>query len=300
MDINDLLYRPRLIDLGLWLSRKIPPRAGYKLADFIAGRIAAQKGSPTTRAIRANQWVANGEDLTGEELDQLVLDTLQNTAYGVFDLFHTANNPTAIMDLIVFSPDIEKLIQLNITGELNGVVLGLHMSNYDLVAQAVFQRGLRALVISLPETSGAVDRQHAMREKAGFEIYPASISTFHKAIKHLRAGGSVVTGLDRPVQEIRHYPRFFGRPSHLSTMAIYLATTARVPVVVTAAIKQPDNKYHLIASDLIPMQPHPDRDTEILQNTEAILDIAATFIRQAPTQWGMPKPVWPEILDQLP
>jgi len=83
-------------------------------------------------------------------------------------------------------------------------------------------------------------------------------------------------------------------------MAIYLATTARVPVVVTAAIKQPDNKYHLIASDMIAMQPHPDRDTEILQNTEAILDIAATFIRKAPTQWGMPIPVWPEILDQLP
>jgi KDO2-lipid IV(A) lauroyltransferase len=300
MDLIDFLYRPSFIDFGLWLSRKIPPRAGYLLADFVAGKIAAQKDSATTRAIRANQWVVNGEDLSASELDQIVLDTLRHTARCTFDLFQTANDRQATNEQIVYNPYAENLLQMNVRGKLSAVGVGIHMSNFDMVAQAAYMRGLRALVISLPETSGAVNRQHAMREKAGFEILPASKASLREAIKRLRGGECVLSALDRPIQDTKYFPRFFGRPAPLPILSIYLALKANVPIVVLANLKQADGKYHLLASDFIEMQPHSDRKTEILQNAEHLLEIAADFIRQAPYQWGMPIPVWPSVFDAVP
>ena len=300
MDINDFLYRPRFIDIALWLSRTVPTTVGYRLADFIAGRIAAQKNSPTTRAIRANQWVVNGEELSANELDQIVLDTLQHTARCTFDLFHYANDLDAAKDHIVYGPRTENLLQMNMEGNLNVIGLGVHLSNFDMVAQAAYLRGLRALAISLPEIGGAVGRQHALREKAGFEILPASKATLREAIRRLQGGECVLSAIDRPIEDTKFFPRFFGRPAPLPILAIHLALKTKVPIVVLANIKRPDGKYHILASDFIEMLPHPDRNTELLQNAETILDIAAGFIRQAPTQWGMPKPVWPSAYDEVP
>jgi KDO2-lipid IV(A) lauroyltransferase len=300
MDINNFLYRPCFIDLGLWLSRTLPQGVGYRLADFVAGRIAAQRNSPTTRAIRANQWVVNGENMSATELDQVVLDTLRHTARCTFDLFRYANDQAAMNDQIVYGARIEKLLQMNIEGKLNAVGLGVHISNFDMVAQAAYMRGLRALVISLPDTNGALNRQHAMREKAGFEILPASKAALREAIKRLQGGECILSAIDRPIQETKYFPRFFGRPAPLPILSIYLALKAKVPIVVLANIKRPDGKYHLLASDFIEMQPHPDRNTEIIQNAEYILEIAADFIRQSPYQWGMPIPVWPAVYDEVP
>jgi KDO2-lipid IV(A) lauroyltransferase len=300
MDIDNLIYRPRFIDFGLWLSRTIPPRVGYRLADFMAGRIAAQKDSATTRAIRANQWVVNGENLSTAELDHVVLETLRHTARCTFDLFHYANNQAAMNNHIVYGTHAENLLQMNIEGKISVVGLGIHMSNFDMVAQAAYMRGLRALAISLPETNGAVGRQHAMREKAGFEILPASKAALREAIRRLQGGECVLSAIDRPIQETKYFPRFFGRPAPLPVLSIYLALKAKVPIVVLANIKKSDGKFHLLASDFIEMQPHPDRNTEILQNAEYILEIAADFIRQAPYQWGMPIPVWPAVFDEVP
>lgn len=300
MDINEFIYRPRFIDFGLWLGRKIPPSVGYRLADFVASRVAAQKDSPTTRAIRANQWVVNGENLSTEELNQVVLETLRHTARCTFDLFHTINDPKATNEHIVYGPYAENLLQMNMQGKLSVVGLGVHMSNFDMVAQAAYMRGLRALAISLPETSGAVDRQHAMREKAGFEILPASKAALREAIRRLQDGECVLSAIDRPIPDTKYLPKFFGRPAPLPILSIYLALKANVPIVILANIKQSDGKYHLLASDFLEMRPHPDRTTEILQNAEYILEIAADFIRQAPYQWGMPIPVWPSVYDEVP
>ena len=73
-----------------------------------------------------------------------------------------------------------------------------------------------------------------------------------------------------------------------------------MPIIVFATLKQPDGKYHLLFSDPIEMQPHPDKHTEIILNAEAILQVAEGFIRQDPAQWSMTFPVWPDILDQVP
>jgi predicted LPLAT superfamily acyltransferase len=63
---------------------------------------------------------------------------------------------------------------------------------------------------------------------------------------------------------------------------------------------QPDGKYHVLISDLIEMDLRRDRATEEIQNAEKVLGMAERFIRQAPQQWSISLPVWPEALDLVP
>jgi lauroyl/myristoyl acyltransferase len=81
---------------------------------------------------------------------------------------------------------------------------------------------------------------------------------------------------------------------------IFLALKAMVPIVMMTVILQSDGKYHLLSTDPIEMQSHPDRREEVVQNAEVILRIAEDFIRLAPLQWSMTLPVWPDILNQVP
>jgi KDO2-lipid IV(A) lauroyltransferase len=48
------------------------------------------------------------------------------------------------------------------------------------------------------------------------------------------------------------------------------------------------------------MEPLPDRGAAILSNAEKVLQAAEAYIRQAPQQWSMFFPVWPDIMDQVP
>ena len=180
------------------------------------------------------------------------------------------------------------------------IVTGLHLSNFDLVFQATAQRGLRAVGLSLPYASEAIEWQHHFRRSAGLEIIPASMVNFRQIIGRLKAGQMVVTGIDRPVDGVKHRPRFFGLPAHVPVHYIQLALQARVPIVIVGAILNPDGVYHIHSSDYIHMRHFPNRRDEILWNAERALEIAADIIHQAPHQWAVMQPIWPEILDEVP
>jgi lauroyl/myristoyl acyltransferase len=85
------------------------------------------------------------------------------------------------------------------------------------------------------------------------------------------------------------------RPHH-----IFLALKAKVPLKMLATIRRPDGKHIIMASDSMEMETHPDRETEALRNAERVLRVAEGFIRQAPAQWSVSLPVWPDMLARVP
>jgi KDO2-lipid IV(A) lauroyltransferase len=121
------------------------------------------------------------------------------------------------------------------------------------------------------------------------------MESFQQATRHLREGGTVITGVDRPWQGGQYKPKFFGHPSALPVTTIQMAIRTETPVMLLACIRQPDQRYILHASDLIELHKHADREVELLENTELVLSVAEKFISSAPEQWAMFYPVWPEI-----
>jgi KDO2-lipid IV(A) lauroyltransferase len=207
--------------------------------------------------------------------------------------------------LIVFSRQAEEMIvrtqrdPVSQHGSTGIVIVGIHLSNFDLVMQAAGALGLSVQVLSAAQPGSGYRWQNELRRQRGLEITPASITAVRQAVERLRSGGSVLTGIDRPIFDSKHRPRFFGRPACLPVHHIYLALKAKAPIYLFASILSSDGVYRISASDPIKMRPYSDRETELLRNAEAVLEVAESFIRQAPQQWSMFFPVWPEALKEL-
>jgi KDO2-lipid IV(A) lauroyltransferase len=282
------------------LGRTVPPALGHPLARTVADQFARQEHSSLVRAVRSNQWIARGEKLDRAALDRAVQETLRQSARSLFDLYHYLDEPETTGRMIVLDPMAQEVVRRREFDRRGLLIAGLHMSNFDLCLQWMCQSGLKGMALTLPEPQGARRLEFERRRQLGMNVVPASVSGMRNAVKYLQQGGLVVTGIDRPIAEPRARPFFFGRPSALPLHHIYLALKARVPLRVMVANLQADGKYHVLSSDLIEMDPHPDRDLEALQNGEKVLRIAEQFIRQAPEQWSVPLPVWPDTLDLVP
>jgi phosphatidylinositol dimannoside acyltransferase len=282
------------VGLALGLGKSTPPRLGYRIASFVANQISARPNLAIVQAVRCNQAVVGGGKLPMAELNRRVTETFVQTSYCLYDLYHNLGNTAAIHDLLEWTPAIDQLVKGRQNASQGLTIVGVHMSNFDFVAQAATLRGLRVMPLGLPDPGGGYQWQNDLRKKAGFEIVPASVTALRQATKLLEQGGTVITGLDRPLAESKYLPRFFGRPAALPVMHILLALKTRTPLIVAAAFRDERGCYHIEISEPVSMQPYHDRHEEIVRNAETVLEIAAGFISRAPTQWSMFYPVWPD------
>lgn len=300
MDVQALLNSRQAGILGLWLSRLLPPSAGYRFTDWLAARLATKKQMPMARAVRCNQWVVSDCELSSQELDEAVLQVGRQITRSFYVLFHYFKRWKQMQEMMVFAPMIDRLIKMSQEATRGVMVCGLHLSNFDLLAQATYRKGLKAVAISLPQPSKAVEWQHRMRLEAGMPVWEGTTSTVRQAIERLQSGEIVVTGFDHPVDGITSTPLFFGHPANLPVHHVHMAMHAQVSIVLVACILQADGKYHTITSDFIEMEHMENRRKAVIFNAERVLEVAAGMIRQAPQQWVIFQPVWPQLLDQTP
>jgi lauroyl/myristoyl acyltransferase len=180
------------------------------------------------------------------------------------------------------------------------IVAGLHLSGFDLALQLICLKWLKPLVVTIPNPVGGRQMEFEIRKKTGMNLVPADLGGIRQAVRHLEKGGLIVTGMDRPGLEYPLRPRFFNQPAALPTHHIYLAVKTHTPIMIVVAHLDSDGKYHISASSPIEMDSYPDRHEEQLRNAEKVLSVAETYIRRAPTQWSITKPVWPEAMSQVP
>lgn len=155
------------------------------------------------------------------------------------------------------------------------------------------------MILTIPDPQGGRRVEYEMRKQIGMNIVPVSISSLRGAIQHLKKGGTVVTGADRPVPNPKQQPKFFGRPASLPTHYVTLASKTDVSIILMPIIQQADGNYHVFCSERIEMEHDPNREKETLRNAERVLKEAEKFIRLAPQQWNVPLPVWPELLTKI-
>ena len=233
------------------------------------------------------------------DLKRVTRATFRHTARCLYDFYHNLDEPAAIQRMVRFSPEFERSEALIRQGGDGKLFVCPHLSNSDLVGQALGLRGLDIQVLSYPQPSGGYRWQNRIRRNAGLYMTPTSVSALRQAEEKLRAGGIVLTGLDRPISGSKYLPRFFGRPASLPVTHVRLALKVGIPITVIACQMQPDGSYCLLASDPIPMEPHADLMQETLQNAEALLRVVEGWIQRTPDQWAMFYPVWPEVINEL-
>src|SRR5215211_3575220 len=274
---QQMINSPLAVRLVSFVARIIPPGVGYPLCDFIGDWIAARHTSMLTRAIRTNQWVVRGANLKNRELDRAVEVTFCSNARDIYTLYHNFQNPQTMQHMIVIHPAERELLARPEFADRGLVLVGLHLSNFDLVLQSICQQGFKGMVLTLPNPQGGRRVEYTMRRKIGMNMVPASVASLRQAVKHLERGGTVVTGLDHPMRDPKHCPKFFGYAASLPTHYISLALKANVPIVIMAATQREDGNYYVMSSEPIEMEHASDHGREIVRNAERVLKQAEAF-----------------------
>jgi lauroyl/myristoyl acyltransferase len=298
MKLQDLYDSAFGIGLVLWLAKIVPPVLGYKLGTVLANIISSKKRSESVKAVRANQWIVSEKRKTAQELDQLAARVFRFSSRGIYDFYHTLSNPQKTLNIV----DLDEKIKyyFNENDQHNAVFVAPHLSNFELVGRSLGLSGYHFQILSYPNPGGGYQWQNRIRTESGLEITPISVHSLQQARIRLQEGGSILTGLDRPVDDSRYRPEFFGYPSTAPVFYTRMALQAKVPVVIVTALPRENGGYRLKISDPIFMKSYADLHTEYLRNTEAVLRVAEEYIRSYPDQWLMFYPVWPESLEEVP
>ena len=299
MIINQIISGKFGIGMALALGRVLPPRVGYHLADAAASWMSRRPNIGIVQALRSNIRVSSGFTLTYKEINSRVLKVLQNNNRALFDFYHYMKSPQEILNRVEFSAEFQPVFAMCKNQTKPVVFVAPHTSNFDLAGQALALRGLRVQILSYPQPPKGYQWQNQLRAQFGLEITPMSIESMRLAKKRLKEGGSVLTGLDRPMKESNYPVRFFGYPALLPVSHVRLAIETGADVVVVACITLPDGRYQLTSSGLIPMHKDPDRKKETILNTERVLFEAEKIIKRVPDQWSMFYPIWPEFIDDI-
>lgn len=285
--------------LAAWISQVSPPRLGYAIANAIGGWIATRRASDLVKAVRANQWVAAGEAAAPQVLDQAVQEVFQNSARALYEMHHYLHDLDAANNLFVLDPPIQALLNRPEFDQRGLVIAGLHISNFDLALQVIYRK-IKPLMLTIPNPEGGRRMEFEIRKQTGINLVPGSVAGLRQAMRHLKKGGVVATGIDRPQAGCDPRPSFFGRPASLPTHHIFLALKMNVPVIILSCHLELDGKYHISATPPIEMDHYPSRSDELLYNAEKVLAIAEGIIRHSPRQWLVSQPVWPDTINLAP
>lgn len=297
MKFSEFLMTPEINKLGLWIGENTAPVIGRWIAKRISVSLSYRKKSEGVRAVRTNQWVIHGKENHSVDLNLAVKNVYLASGHSLYDYYHNLRNPEAIKQMIVFDDHFMEFMECSKSGKKGSLGLLLHMGGFDLAGYAIALQGMRPQILSYPQPNEGYQWHNELRKREGLNVTPLSMETLTQASRFLKNNGTVITGIDRPWHDVRHHPRFFGEESDIPVTTIQLAIRTKVPVVLIACIRQKDGHYILHGSKFISMDSYKDRDEELIKNTEKVLEVAEPFILQAPDQWSMYYPVWPQFIN---
>jgi KDO2-lipid IV(A) lauroyltransferase len=244
--------------------------------------------------VRQNQQIIAGDTLDGQELQHAVRQVFTYTAHALYDLYRHLGDLEKAGELFVIDPSFQVLLDWSKVERRGVIVAGLHMCGFDLAYQWLCKDLLHPLGVTLPNPQGGRALEFQRRLELGMDLVPGSFEGLRQAIRFLRQGGMVVTGIDHPGPAYQPRPQFFGHPAMLPTHHIFLALKTGCPVVVVATCLQASGRYILNASDPIEMDPYAGREDQLRGNGEKVLAVAEAFIRRSPQQWLISQVVWGE------
>lgn len=301
MNLKDFINDAFAVRLGVFLGKVLTRQAGYKLASWAGKWIAAHPSYKMVKAVKANQWIVMDGKIDHSGLNEQTKQVFQSAGRSLFDFFHYISQPDKLFNIVKMSPKAEAALT-RIRANLPTIILVPHLSNFDLMGYALALMGIKVQVLSFPMPNSAYKMQNKLREQAGVVVTPMSLTAFREAKVRLNNGGTVVTGLDRPIpgeKEEKYRPRFFGREANLPVIHIRLAKETKSAIYVMGCVAHDDLTYYLECSDPIFVEAKEDLTDETIENAERVLHEAEKLIRQVPQQWAMFYPVWPEVNDEI-
>lgn len=281
--------------LAVLFSQITPRFLGYPIARFIGWFLSLFHTGTVHRALKLNQWIASGKTLTNWQINKNIRRIFHNQALALYDFYHLLDWPDLICKQVQFTTKFQKLVDECKSEKFPTMLVFPHLSGFNLGGLRLAQEGLHCLTLSYPNPSRGYRWQNKLRNDRGMEVVPFDIHALGMARERLQKCQMVMTGVDRPLDESKIHPRFFGYPTNLPVAYIKLALKTNARVFVAGFMTLEDHTLIIDVSDEIHMESMQDSERELEVNAEKVLYAAEEFIRKDPTQWMMFYPVWPGL-----
>ena len=294
MRLQDLTSSKPVTQLGLFIGQHTPRRAGCGLARVVASIIARRKPE-IYWTVRANLRQIVGPEVDDVALHRMVRQVFFHAGQTYYDFFHAIGQPPEV--LVEAVRDSEFLVEQMRSEMARGqgvLVLATHMSNFDLAGLAVGTHSLPILGLSLADPGAGFRVLNRLRAMGSVEVMPITPQSLRVAIRRLKSGGIVLTGVDRPIPQDRELIEFFGRPAYLPVGPARMALMTGATVFMASCCYDSDGGYVLEVAGPIEMVRTGDRRQDTLTNTRRLAVVLEGHVRAHPEQWMMFHPFWPE------
>ncbi|MBN1261747.1 MAG: hypothetical protein JXB35_13810 [Anaerolineae bacterium] len=277
--------------MGKWL-----PRWGGHATAGLAARSIATFKPDVYHTVVANQRQVLGPDVDVAVVRMCAYHVFRNAARSYYELFHNVGRGRLLVSQfeppVLITPESQQYLQQAVSSGRGVFILGCHTSNFDLSGIALCQYMPAPLqVLSLADPTAGFELFNRLRREAGAMVTPISPETLRQAMRRLKEGEAVITGVDRPIGEGDAPVQFFGAEAHLPTGYIRIPMRTR-SLVMTAAPFYEEGAYRIHVNPPLEMVDTGDRDRDVQVNLRKVLSEVEDLIRRHPDQWMMFVPVW--------
>jgi lauroyl/myristoyl acyltransferase len=293
MRFENVLNHRLVTRFGIWLGLHTPPWIGYALAEVAATLICLFKPA-MYHAVKGNLRLILGPDVFEQALERKTRALFVHSGRTNYDFFHAVEDDGDEIrrKMAVPATLVAQLRQAE--AEKRGVLLlGTHISNFNLGILALGAHGVRIQTLSLQNPNQGFTLLNRLRAKWGIEITPISAQSLRQAIRRLEAGGVVMTAFDYPVTQNSHLIPFFRKPAYFPLGLARLARIPGISVLMGSCHYEPEAGYSLDA-EFIEMQRTADRQHDTKVNAHRMAKVLERYVAQYPDQWLMFRPFWPE------
>lgn len=298
MSAQDLFNSARAIRAGLWLGRHLSPTTGYRCADAIAGLLVRRARSPLVQTTIANQRMVLGADASAAAVAQATRAVFRHAGRAYFDLYRAlAIGKQAVLASVTFTPQAEAALAILTAHSQGSIIVSPHVSNFDMAGLAFATRDHPTLLLAYPTPTSGYDVQNQIRRDWGFDVLPIDVGALRQALRHLKQGGMLITGIDRPDPlGSGEMLSFFGRAARLPTGHVRLALQSGALLAVAHCFSHPEQPHHYIIDIALPhqLEPGPDRQQTIRDYARQTLAAAEEIIRVHHQEWLMFYTIWDE------
>jgi lauroyl/myristoyl acyltransferase len=294
MLFRDFIISRSMIQGGLFIGQHMPRWMGYGLARIISSVIAYQKPQ-VYWTVRVNLRQVLGSEVDDGTLHEMTRQVFFHAGQTYYDFFHAIGQPPEVLINAMRIPEtVIERIKSEMARGRGVLLLGTHMSNFDLLILALGAYGLLGQILSVTDPHGGFRLMNRLRAMGGCEVTPIAPESLRTAIRRLKSGGLVLTGMDFPVHQDRELIEVFGRPAYLPVGPVRMALMTGAVVFVGGCHSRSDEGYVMDATGPIEMVRTGDRRQDVFVNIRRLAAILEGYVRAHPEQWMMFHPFWPE------
>ena len=179
-------------------------------------------------------------------------------------------------------------------GGKGAVLVGLHVGNWDLGGALLALKGYPiTVVVDTFRNRRLNDLVQGTRARLGMKTIPREDAA-RRVVQALRRNQLLAILMDRPAQgDAGVEVEFFGRKTVVPAGAATLALRTGARIVPAGMVRLPDDRFLGLVDQCIDYKPTGDRERDVRELTQLIMDSLARWVSEYPDQWYKFQRMWP-------